>query len=103
MAAITPVPAQPARAIQVKPASQQPTIQEPRVALVIGNGRYADAQLRNPVNDARAMKVALEACRFEVTLLTDATKRDMENAIREFGDRIRNGAVGLFYFAGHGL
>ncbi|MGA2082485.1 MAG: caspase family protein [Holophaga sp.] len=73
------------------------------MALVIGNGGYADAPLRNPANDARAMKEALESCNFEVTLLTDSSKRVMEDAIRDFGDKIRNGAVGLFYFAGHGI
>jgi len=91
------------RAVLVKPGTQQPGIQEARVALVIGNGAYPDAPLRNPVHDARAMQTALEACGFQVTLLADASKRDMENAIRDFGDRIRNGAVGLFYFAGHGI
>jgi len=99
-----PAPAQqPARAVLVQRGSQRPIGQEARVALVIGNGAYPDAPLRNPVNDARAMKSALEACGFEATLLADASKRDMENAIRDFGDRIRNGAVGLFYFAGRGI
>jgi len=91
------------RAIQIRPTAQQSMAQESRVALVIGNGAYADAPLRNPVNDARAIKIALESCRFEVTLLTNAPKREMENAIRVFGDRIQNGSVGLFYFAGHGI
>lgn len=100
--AALPVLAQAPRAVRVKPAAPTPA-REARVALVIGNGGYADAPLRNPVNDARAMKEALETCHFEVTLLTDVGKRTMEDAIRVFGDRIRNGAVGLFYFAGHGL
>jgi formylglycine-generating enzyme required for sulfatase activity len=91
------------RAIAVQGPSRPAAAQETRVALVIGNGAYADAPLRNPVHDARAIKAALESCRFQVTLLTDASKRDMENAIRAFGDRIRDGAVGLFYFAGHGV
>jgi len=91
------------RAVQLQPGSSRPAAQATRVALVIGNGAYAEAPLRNPASDARAMKEALEACRFEVTLLTDAPKRTMEDAIRAFGDRIRNGAVGLFYYAGHGL
>ena len=32
---------------------------EPRTALVIGNGAYSDAPLRNPVNDARDMAAKL--------------------------------------------
>ena len=93
----------PDRAIAVKPGSVLPAAQEARVALVIGNGSYADAPLKNPVSDTRAMKAALEPCKFEVTLLTDASKRAMEEAIRTFGDRIKGGAVGLFYYAGHGV
>jgi formylglycine-generating enzyme required for sulfatase activity len=80
-----------------------PVAAEARIALVIGNGAYSEAPLRNPVNDAQAMKVALEGCRFTVRLLQNAGKREMEDAIRVFGDRIRGGAVGLFYFAGHGV
>jgi formylglycine-generating enzyme required for sulfatase activity/uncharacterized caspase-like protein len=108
LAVLAPVPARaqnpvPERAVQVRAGKPQPTGREIRAALVIGNSAYLDAPLRNPVNDARAMRTALEACGFEVTLLTDVDKRAMEDAIRAFGDRIRSGAVGLFYFAGHGL
>ena len=80
-------------------ASGQPA----RVALVIGNQAYGEGSLKNPVNDAQAIKEALESCRFQVTLLTDADKRAMEGAIATFGERIRNAGVGLFYFAGHGI
>ena len=80
-----------------------PASADTRVALLIGNSGYTDAPLKNPVNDARAMKQALEACGFQATLLEDAGKRKMEDAIRSFGERIRGGAVGLFYFAGHGV
>jgi len=76
---------------------------EKRVALLIGNAAYAEGPLRNPVNDARAMKAALEGSGFEVVLKENASKRDMQDAIRAFGDRIHGGAVGLFYFAGHGV
>ena len=91
------------RAIQVRPVAPQSVAQESRMALVIGNGAYAEAPLRNPVNDAQAMKRVLESSKFQVTLLTNGSKREMENAIRDFGDRIRNGSVALFYFAGHGV
>ena len=83
--------------------SSRPAATEARIALVIGNGSYEDAPLRNPVSDARAMKAALEGCQFEVTLRVNASKREMEDAIQAFGDRIRGGSVGLFYYAGHGV
>ena len=74
-----------------------------RLALVIGNGHYENSPLANPVNDATDIAQALRATGFEVILETDADRRRMDRAIREFGRRLREGGVGLFYFAGHGL
>lgn len=74
-----------------------------RLALVIGNNKYNDAPLQNPVNDARAMARSLEAAGFEVILRTDATQREMLAALRDFGSRLKDSNAGLFYFAGHGM
>jgi uncharacterized caspase-like protein len=76
---------------------------ERRVALVIGNGAYKGAALRNPVNDARAMARALAEAGFAVTLGEDLNRAGMNRAIREFGDSLARGGAGLFYFAGHGM
>jgi len=76
---------------------------ERRVALVIGNGAYKDAPLKNPVNDAKDMAGALRKLGFEVTLLTNAGMKQMDAAVRDFGVRLRQGGAGLFYYAGHGL
>jgi len=74
-----------------------------RLALVIGNAEYTKAgRLLNPVNDARDMAQKLEALDFVVRLLTNATQREMEDAIRQFGKELSQEGVGLFYFAGHG-
>lgn len=72
---------------------------EQRVALVIGNSAYEVAPLKNPVNDARDMAQALSALGFEVIHRENLTRNDMKRAIREFGTRIRNSGVGLFYVA----
>ncbi len=74
-----------------------------RLALVIGNGSYADAPLRNPVNDARDMADTLKVLGFEVTVETDLDRRGLRRAIRRFGKRLKDYEVGLFYFAGHGI
>lgn len=74
-----------------------------RLALVIGNGAYKKAPLRNPVNDAYDMAEALRKIGFEVIHKENASQRSMENAIRDFGKLLRKGGVGLFYFAGHGI
>jgi hypothetical protein len=73
-----------------------------RVALVIGNGAYSDAPLRNPVNDARLMGTILQKADFSVTILENARKNEMVNAIRNFGRSLKNSDAALFYFSGHG-
>jgi hypothetical protein len=74
-----------------------------RIALVIGNDAYRSAPLNNSLNDARDMTQALQQAGFAVVLLENASQRAMAEAISAFGERIRNGEVGLFYFAGHGV
>jgi len=102
--AVTPMAAQaPSRAIVLKPTAQVDTQGEKRVALVIGNGAYKHFPLKNPVNDARGMAAALQQCGFRVTKLENGTREAMFTALRQFGDRIMDGGVGLFYFAGHGM
>src|SRR5262249_17478328 len=76
---------------------------ERRVALVIGNSSYSSAPLLNPANDAGAMSAALKEMGFDVSGRANLTMREMKAAIREFGSKIQNGGVGLFYFAGHGV
>lgn len=72
-------------------------------ALVIGNEAYASAPLRNPVNDARAMSAVLRAAGFEVMHHENESGLRLQQAIREFGQRLQHGGIGLFYFAGHGM
>jgi len=75
-----------------------------RVALVIGNANYqAVGQLRNPVNDAQDMANVLTQLGFEVILKTNSSLREMETALDQFDRAIRQGSVGVFYYAGHGV
>lgn len=78
---------------------------ESKVALVIGNARYADAvPLKNAGNDATDMCAALTKLGFDVICKLDiASKRDFKDAIFEFTGKINPRTVALFYFAGHGL
>ena len=78
----------------------------PRIALVIGNGDYQDlGRLTNPANDARDIAAALRQVGFTVDLRIDADLETMEIAVVEFGRRLASnrGAIGFFYFAGHGV
>jgi uncharacterized caspase-like protein len=74
-----------------------------RLALVIGNSAYQTAPLKNPLNDAEDMAATLRNLGFKVILKKNADQRTMEDTIRYFGKQLRNGGVGLFYFAGHGV
>jgi hypothetical protein len=75
-----------------------------RTALVIGNGAYSDAPLKNPPNDATDIAAALKLMGFEVMAYTNLDQTGMKRAIREFGTKLRaKGGVGLFYYAGHGV
>ena len=84
-----------------------PSIAEPRIALVVGNGSYgAVTPLDNPVPDANLIAKTLEAKGFAVTLLTDADQASLNRAIAVFGGELRQAgsdATGLFFYAGHGV
>lgn len=74
-----------------------------RLALIIGNAAYDKNPLENPVNDARAMAEALGKLGFKVRKLENANLRQMEDAVRAFGDDLAQGGAGLFFYAGHGM
>jgi uncharacterized caspase-like protein len=74
-----------------------------RVALVIGNGKYPGAPLRNPVNDARDVAAALKKLGFEVIERFDVPQKEMNRAITQFGARLSGDTAALFYYAGHGI
>jgi uncharacterized caspase-like protein len=83
--------------------TQIPSQTDKRTALVIGNAAYRDFPLKNPVNDAKDIAQTLTALGFEVNYKENVTQNDMKRAIRAFGEKLRGGGVGLFYYAGHGL
>ena len=74
-----------------------------RIALVLGNGAYKIAPLKNPANDAEDMAKALREMGFEVIHKENANRKVMKKAIKDFGRRLRYAGIGLFYYAGHGI
>ena len=96
-----------ALAVMLWPAASDAAVE--RVALVVGNGGYNPQHippLPNPPNDARLMAGALEAVGFDVRLVIDSDIAGMRAEIEDFGKRLRRAggdAVGLFYYAGHGV
>ena len=107
LAALVPsVQPQRRREVQSAQPPAPPTPDAKRFALVIGNNAYESAALKNPVNDARAMAEALRECSFDVLERENVTQTEMKQTIRTFGERLRGGgreAIGLFYYAGHGV
>ena len=103
-----PAPASPRPAVPTESAAVVRPVTGPRVALVVGNGRYAGGlgALTNPANDARLVANALRAAGFDVELVVDADQRAMKQAISRLGNRAAKagaGATALFYYAGHGI
>ncbi len=86
--------------LPVAPSLANPTH---RLALVIGNNAYTDGVLKNPINDARSMATTLRELGFEVRVLENADRMTMQRAVVDFGRKLNESTVGLFYFAGHGM
>ena len=78
---------------------------ERRVALVIGNSQYKNTSLTlpNPENDAKAIAGVLKSLDFEVQLVTNVGKRDMDGVLERFARLSANADTALFYYAGHAI
>jgi formylglycine-generating enzyme required for sulfatase activity len=79
-----------------------------RVALLIGNNDYLGPgvpQLKNAVNDARALSQALVQAGFSTTIVENASLEQMKAAVAHFTEQLRQqpGAVALFYYSGHAI
>ncbi|MGJ4888450.1 caspase family protein [Bradyrhizobium sp. HKCCYLRH3099] len=76
-----------------------------RLALVIGNGHYPDANapLAQPINDARALTGALHRDGFDVDVVEDASKDDMARAIERLKARIKPDSVVMLFFGGYAI
>lgn len=75
------------------------------LALIIGNADYpgTNNRLVNAVNDATDFSNTLLKLGFVTKLLTDCTRQQFEEAVREYAEELKGYDVGLFYFSGHGL
>jgi uncharacterized caspase-like protein len=76
---------------------------ESRIALVIGNGAYRSAPLKNPAGDASAVAGMLRGLGYQVTLRQNTTLRDLIEALREFSIRAPKASVRMVFYAGHGV
>jgi Caspase domain len=78
--------------------------QQKRVAFIVGNSKYPSAgNLRNPVEDASAMQVALYRLNFDLVVGHDLTFNGFGEKLSEFKKKIKGADIALFFFAGHGV
>jgi hypothetical protein len=93
-----------ARVVTVAPVDS--SIKRPsRLALVIGNGHYPDANapLAQPINDARALTGVLRHEGFDVDVIEDASHDDMVRAIARLKSKVRADSVVMLFFGGYGI
>ncbi|TIH14885.1 caspase family protein [Marinifilum sp. JC120] len=91
-------------AMSIMLLSASDCLAQKRLALLIGNSAYQKiGALKNPVNDVIAMNRSLKNAGFDVMLIKNADRTNMGRAIDDFGRKLKNYDVGLFYFSGHGL
>ncbi|MFM9882971.1 MAG: caspase family protein [Burkholderiales bacterium] len=75
-----------------------------KVALVIGNARYASLPLDNPENDAKLVSSTLRRLGFEVNEQLNLKVRDFRRVVREFARQTQSEeGVAVLYYAGHGV
>jgi uncharacterized caspase-like protein len=105
-----------AKAIHVEKLHSRPVIasnlsREParqsaeRLALVIGNSGYpdADAPLSQTASDAEALANVLRKDGFVVDVVENATHAEMTRAIDRLKSRVGPSSIVLFYFGGYGV
>jgi uncharacterized caspase-like protein len=76
-----------------------------RIALVIGNGNYPDANapLSQPINDARALTASLRRDGFDVDVVEDASRDDMDRAVARLKSKIRKDSVVMLFYGGYAV
>ena len=73
-------------------------------ALVIGNAAYpGSGRLDNPVNDANAISQKLRSMGFIVTVVTDANRQRLVQAMAQFRRSAASADLSLLFYSGHGV
>jgi uncharacterized caspase-like protein len=76
-----------------------------RIALVIGNAKYPDAEapLKEPINDARDVAAELKRDGFEADTGENLGGDGMRRALDKFYGKVKPGSVALVFFSGFGI
>jgi hypothetical protein len=86
-------------------ASQGFAQQSTGVALLIGNAAYPDAEapLKEPVSDTRALGDELKRRGFDVEMGENLNKQAMQRALDRFYEKIKGAPTALIFFSGFGI
>ena len=79
---------------------------EARNALLIANGDYPDeiGDLPRSIPEAEELKAALKSIGFKVTLVKDADRETMEEALQQFKEKTEKaGGIAFFHYGGHAI
>jgi len=85
---------------------QNPPAQaQSKEALLIANGNYSHfGKLPNPLSDAHLLGASLEKIGFHVSLVENASREGMLDALQSFQDRLKTShGIALFHYGGHGV
>jgi uncharacterized caspase-like protein len=92
-------------AFSLAPIFPSAAITADRFALVIGNAKYpdADAPLKEPINDARAIADELKRDGFTVEVGENLTGDEMRRAFARLYGQVKPGSAVLIFFSGYGV
>ena len=77
---------------------------EARNALLIANSKYKNfSSLSQPISEAHNFGAALEQIGFDVTIVENATKEDMQIALMTFKKKTADGGIALLHYGGHAV
>ena len=79
------------------------TLAQDRYALLIGNADYEEQALRNPENDVTGLAKVLKDVGFKVTVLKNASFKEMKKEVNRFSRQLKDNSIALFYYSGHGV
>ncbi len=74
-------------------------------ALLIANGNYAHfAKLSNPITDAHLLVESLQFLGFNVTLVENASREGILDALQSFQNQLESSSgIAFFHYGGHGV
>jgi uncharacterized caspase-like protein len=92
--------------VSALPGAAQQQTQQPRIALVIGNGAYPKGPLQTSLADGGLVAEALTSIGFEIVEGADVNQTDMRRLFRDFLEKVQAAgpnAIAFIYYNGYAL